>query len=588
MSAAKKGAIIGGSVILLIAVAASVAVVVTRTTSATKSPAPAPSSGSPPSAASKSIQAICQPTDYRDICESTLSKVANGTSDPKELTKAVFQAAGDNLREAFRHSELLSMAAKDPRTKEALQTCRELLEYAEEDIKTSFNNLGGFNMTDYEKAVDELKLWLDSAATYQETCLDGFENTTGDAAAGMRKALNVSMAMTDNALAIVGQISSFVGQLKLPVVLSRRLLSDDDLSFPSWVSADRRKLLSIPPSGIRPDVVVAQDGSGDFSTINGALAVAPTRSQKPFVVYVKSGVYKEKVVVFRNMTNIVIVGDGDTQTKVTGSLNFVDGVVTFKTASFEGVTLESYIHSLCSPAVVMGDGFIARDMGFENSAGAAKHQAVALLVQADKSVFYRCRMDAYQDTLYVHTLRQFYRDCTISGTVDFIFGDAKALFQNCLILARRPLPNQQNIVTAQGRKSRQSATAIILHNCTLAADPSFPPELHSKNPTFLGRPWKEFSRTFVLQSYLGSVIHSDGWLPWTGDFALNTCFYAEVDNRGPGADKSRRVTWKGVKTITYEHAEDFTVARFLWGNDWLPPTGVPFISGLLPLANAKH
>ncbi|KAG0495403.1 hypothetical protein HPP92_000094 [Vanilla planifolia] len=230
----------------------------------------------------------------------------------------------------------------------------------------------------------------------------------------------------------------------------------------------------------------------------------------------------------------------------------------------------------------MGEGFIARDIGFENSAGAAKHQAVALLVQSDKSVFYRCQMDAYQDTLYAHTLRQFYRECTISGTIDFIFGDAKALFQNCLILVRQPLPNQQNIVTAQGRKTRQSATALILHNCTITADPSFPATLHAKNPTYLGRPWKEFSRTFVIQSYIDSLVHPDGWLPWLGDFGLKTCFYAEVDNRGPGADKSMRVKWRGVKTIRFDHAKKFTVDQFLWGKDWLPKTGVPYIAGLLP------
>ncbi|KAL0918530.1 hypothetical protein M5K25_010542 [Dendrobium thyrsiflorum] len=571
MAVNKKGALIGGSVILLVAIVAAVGVIVAHNGFATKSAKP--SGGTNLQSTSRSVQAICEPTDYPDICESALSKVANDTTDPKELIKLSFQVATDHLRQAFQHSKLLSTAARDPRTKDALNTCRELMEYAIEDIKTSFNKLGGFNTSNPAKAVDELKLWLDSAATYQETCLDGFENTTGDAAAGMRKALNSSMALTDNALAIVGKLAEFVDGLKLSDVLSRRrLLSDEEVEavkqkdFPAWVSADRRKLLSIPPSGIKPDVVVALDGSGDFSSINSALAVAPIKSLTPFIIYVKTGVYKEKVTVYRNQTNIIIVGDGATQTRVTGSLNFIDGVGTFKTASF----------------VVMGEGFIARDMGFENTAGAAKHQAVALLVQADRSVFYRCQMDAYQDTLYVHTLRQFYRDCTISGTIDFIFGDAKAIFQNCQIFVRKPLENQQNIVTAQGRKSRQSATAIILHNCTITADPSFPPAFHAKNPTYLGRPWKEFSRTFVIQSFLDTLVHPNGWLPWLGDFGLRTCFYTEVENRGPGADKSMRVKWKGVKNISYAHAQKFTVEHFLWGNDWLPSTQVPFIPVLLP------
>ncbi|KAG0500056.1 hypothetical protein HPP92_000128 [Vanilla planifolia] len=330
--AVPKGAIIGGSVILLVAIVAAVGVIVTH-----KGPSTSNDSASHGElrAGSKSVEAICQATDYQDVCVSSLSKSANGTTDPRELVKLSFEVASDHIREAFAQSEVLSKAAADPRTKEALETCRELMTYAIDDIKTSFDQLGGFDMTNYAKAVDELKLWLSAAATYQETCLDGFENTTGDAAGGMRRALNASMALTDNALAIVGQLGTLLGKLKLPDVFARRLLSDVEVNdFPSWVGAERRRLLSLPPSMIQPDVVVAQDGSGDFSTINAALAVAPIKSAKSFVVYVKNGVYKEKVIVFRNMTNIILVGDGATTTKITGSLNFIDGVGTFKTATF--------------------------------------------------------------------------------------------------------------------------------------------------------------------------------------------------------------------------------------------------------------
>ncbi|KAK0571061.1 hypothetical protein LWI29_010450 [Acer saccharum] len=120
-------------------------------------------------------------------------------------------------------------------------------------------------------------------------------------------------------------------------------------------------------------------------------------------------------------------------------------------------------------AAVVGDGFLARDITFQNSAGPSKHQAVALRVGSDLSAFYRCGMIAYQDTLYVHTLRQFYVSCYIAGSVDFIFGNAAAVFQNCDIHARRPNPSQKNMVTAQGRDDPNQNTGIVIQKCRIGA-----------------------------------------------------------------------------------------------------------------------
>jgi len=232
--------------------------------------------------------------------------------------------------------------------------------------------------------------------------------------------------------------------------------------------------------------------------------------------------------------------------------------------------------------VAIGDGFMAKDLGFENTAGAIKHQAVALRVQSDRSVFYNCHMDGYQDTLYAHTKRQFYRDCTISGTIDFIFGDAASIFQNCRFIVRKPMDNQQTIVTAQGRKERREATGIVFQNCTISADPDYVP-FQTKLKAYLGRPWKKFSRTIIMQSHIDDLISPDGWLPWEGQFGLKTCYYGEFDNRGPGSTMDHRVKWKGIKTINDNRAVRYTVDNFIQGNDWLKATGVPYISGLLPI-----
>lgn len=230
---------------------------------------------------------------------------------------------------------------------------------------------------------------------------------------------------------------------------------------------------------------------------------------------------------------------------------------------------------------------MAKGIGFENTAGPEKHQAVALRVQSDRSIFYNCQMDGYQDTLYAHTYRQFYRDCSISGTIDFIFGNSAVVFQNCKMIVRKPMENQRCIVTAQGRKDRHERTAIIIQNCTITSEPDYVP-LKAKLPSFLGRPWKEYSRTFVFQSQIDDIIHPDGWLPWVGDFGLRTCFYTEFDNRGPGAVKTNRVKWKGIKTITAEHAQKFTAQRFIQGDRWIKGTGVPYTPGLMPVSSASN
>lgn len=227
----------------------------------------------------------------------------------------------------------------------------------------------------------------------------------------------------------------------------------------------------------------------------------------------------------------------------------------------------------------MGANFIAKDIGFENSAGAIKHQAVALRVAANKAIFHNCRMDGYQDTLYAHAHAQFYSECTITGTIDFIFGDAAAIFQNCIIIIKKPLDNQNCLVTASGRNNAHSVTGLVLQNCTITGAADYLP-VKGKNKGYLGRPWKEYSRTLFMQSYIDDVIQPEGWFPWSGDFALNTCWYGEYGNRGPGAVQTGRVTWKGVKKVTEEEANSFTVAAFI-NDDWIKPANVPYTLGMV-------
>ncbi|KAJ6773232.1 PECTINESTERASE [Salix koriyanagi] len=298
-------------------------------------------------------------------------------------------------------------------------------------------------------------------------------------------------------------------------------LTSNSLAIITWISksSDLKK---------KADVVVAKDGSGKYKRISDALKKCSSKKQEE-------------------------------ETIVSASLNVVDGTPTFSTATF----------------AVFGKGFIARDMGFRNTAGAIKHQAVALMSNADMSAFYRCSMDAFQDTLYVHANRQFYRDCNIYGTVDFIFGNSAVVIQNSYILPRKPMQGQQDTITAQGKFDPNQNTGISIHNCTI-----WPYGDLSSVKTYLGRPWKNYSTTVFMRSMMGSLIDPTGWLPWTGNTAPPTIFYAEFENFGPGASTKNRVKWKGLKTITNKQASKFTVKEFIQGDGWLAGTDISYKPGL--------
>lgn len=228
-----------------------------------------------------------------------------------------------------------------------------------------------------------------------------------------------------------------------------------------------------------------------------------------------------------------------------------------------------------------GIGFIARGITFRNTAGPQNGQAVALRSASDLSVYYACGFEGYQDTLFVLAQRQFYKSCYIYGTIDFIFGNAAVVFQNCIIYARRPLHGQVNVITAQGRADPFQNTGISIHNCRIMAAPDLQPVVRAFK-TYLGRPWQQFSRTVVMNTYIDKLVYPQGWLPWQKtNFAWDTLYYGEYKNFGPGASTRYRVRWKGVHSaISVTEANKFTVATLIAGRTWLPATGIPFIAGL--------
>lgn len=318
-----KGAIIGASTVLVVAVVAAVCVVSFKGNSGEQDDGHLTTSV-------KSVKAFCQPMDYKETCEAELTKVGGNATSPTDLAKAIFEVTSEKIKKAISESATLEELKNDQRTSGALENCKELLEYAIEDLRTTFDKLGGFEMTDFNKAVDDLKTWLSAALTYQETCLDGFLNTTTDAAGKMRGALNASQELTEDILAVVDQFSSTLGSLSI----GRRLLGEEDGS-PVWMNDGKRRLMEAEPSApeFKPNVTVASDGSGDFKTIKEALAKVPVKSASMYVMYIKAGTYKEYVSVGRPVTNLVIIGDGMDKTIITGNKNFKMNLTTKDTAT---------------------------------------------------------------------------------------------------------------------------------------------------------------------------------------------------------------------------------------------------------------
>ncbi|KAK7397157.1 hypothetical protein VNO78_18324 [Psophocarpus tetragonolobus] len=574
----KRIAIIGVSTFLLVAMVVAVTISVSLNKGANE--AKEESNDSHVASSMKAVKTLCAPTNYKEECEESLSSANSGnTTDPRELIQIVFNVTIKKIGEGLEKTHMMDEVEKDPRTKEALDTCKQLMNLSIAEFTRSLDKFKRFDLSNFNALLTSLRVWLSGAVTYQETCLDAFENTTTDASQKMQGFLQSAMRMSSNGLAIITELSNTLSEMNTGKPAGRRLLINkaedlpvlghetDDFDLPDWVD-DRvgvRRLLRMTGRKRMAHVVVAKDGTGNFTTINEALLHVPSKNLKPFFIYVKEGVYDEFVEVSRNMTHVVMIGDGGKKSRITGSKNFVDGVGTFRTAS----------------AAVLGDFFVAIGMGFENSAGAAKHQAVALRVQADRSIFYRCQMDGYQDTLYAHTMRQFYRDCVISGTIDFVFGDAVAVLQNCTFMVRKPLENQQCIVTAQGRKELNQPSGLIIHGGSIVSDPSYYP-VRFDNKAYLARPWKNFSRTIFMDSYIDDLITPDGYMPWqtsNGSTGTNTCFYSEFNNYGPGSDITKRVKWEGVKTLSPQGISNFLPSMFFHGDDWIRVTRVPYNPG---------
>ncbi|KDP43631.1 hypothetical protein JCGZ_16918 [Jatropha curcas] len=524
------------------------------------------------SSSTKNVAQICQPTDYKKACEQSLSNV-NNTQDPKEFLKAAILATEEAAKKSFNLSSdlLVKASSSDNDTRMSLEDCKELLDDAVQELQASFSEVGENQQHTTKRRVAELQNWLSAVISYQQTCLDQFGDPNSQYKTEMEEGMVDAGQLTSNALAIVDAFSDILSTMGLKVNFggsndtSRKLLSVDEDGYPSWLSASRRRLLAVDLATLKPNVTVAADGSGDVKTVTEGIAKIPPKNVDPFYIYVKAGTYKEYPTVEKKMNNVFMYGDGPLKTIITGDHSNKTGYKTMRSATF----------------AALGEGFTAKSIAFENTAGPEGHQAVALRVQADMAAFFDCKMDGYQDTLYIQTHRQFYSKCSVSGTIDFIFGDASCIIQQSDIVVRKPMPNQLNTVTAHGRADKHETTGLVFQDCRIIAEDKLLPEA-TVVKSYMGRPWRAYSRTVVMESEITNVIQPEGWLPWTGDQYLDTLEYLEYANKGDGANTDKRVNWKGFRIITdKKEAQQFTVEPFLQGTDWLNKIGEPYIAGLV-------
>ncbi|NMC40883.1 MAG: pectin esterase [Bacteroidales bacterium] len=295
-----------------------------------------------------------------------------------------------------------------------------------------------------------------------------------------------------------------------------------------------------PASALSQDdynITVAQDGSGNYKTIQAAVDAARSFPDKRVTIYVKNGIYREKVVIPSINTRLSIIGEDAGKTIITWD-DFFGKINRGRNSTFYTYTL-----------LVIADDFYAENITIENTAGPVG-QALALFVKGDRCVFRNCRFLGNQDTLYTDGLnsRQYFDGCYIEGTTDFIFGPATALFTNCTIHSKR-----DSYITAASTPEGKPFGYVFM-NCRITASPE-------ARKVYLGRPWRDYAKTVFIKCELGAHIVPAGWSNWSGTARDKTAFYAEYGNSGPGADTSRRVPWS--HQLSEEEAASYTISNIL-------------------------
>ena len=282
---------------------------------------------------------------------------------------------------------------------------------------------------------------------------------------------------------------------------------------------------------------VAKDGSGEFKYIQDAIDAMRVYPLASITLYIKNGVYNEKIELPATNTDVTFIGESVEKT-----------IITFNDYSGRGkhTTFTSYT------AKISGNRFYAENITFANSAGAVG-QALALYVDADKAIFKNCKFLGNQDTIFAagENSRQLFLDCYIEGTTDFIFGPSTAVFQNCTIKAK-----SNSYITAASTTPGKKFGYVFL-DCKIVVDSSV-------TKFYLGRPWRAHAKTAFIRCEMPKQIAPEGWSNWSNPANEQTVFYAEYKCTGEGATTAKRVTWS--KQLSDKEAREYILENILSNN----------------------
>lgn len=291
-------------------------------------------------------------------------------------------------------------------------------------------------------------------------------------------------------------------------------------------------------------LVVSQDGKGNFTTVQEAFNAIPRNNKKPVLIYVKKGIYREKL--YLDSTRDFVTLEGEDKFTTLLIWNDHTGKI-----SPSGDTINTRTSWTCK---IRAANFTARNITFQNDAGFTAGQAVAMESDGDRAIFKNCRFTGNQDILFTNNekSRQYYEHCYIEGTTDFIFGSSTVWFQQCHIHSKK----NSHITAASTPK--EHPYGYVFNDCVLTGDTS----IHSAS---LGRPWRPYANVIYMHCFIGQHIRAEGWSNWNTTDYYKTTRYSEYNNYGPSADPQKRVGWS--RQLTDQEAKQVTLKNVFPGWD---------------------